>query len=117
MSICSTVTGSDAEPRATSKKYPLRRGRAAEQGPAWAELQAKRARVDGQNGGPAQPGKAPKRDKKTGLLRIPQKLYRNMAMAVSQWGMIKQGDKVLLGLSGGKDSLALLHCLLALKQK
>jgi len=109
--------GTDAEPRATSKKYPLRRGRAAEQGPAWAELQAKRARVDGQNGGPAQPGKAPKRDKKTGLLRIPQKLYRNMAMAVSQWGMIKQGDKVLLGLSGGKDSLALLHCLLALKQK
>ena len=112
--------------RASSKKYPLRRGRAAEEGPAWTVLKAKRARVGvGSGDAPTEAAAvaltggqaAPKRDKKTGLLRIPQKLYRNMAMAVSQWGMIKQGDKVLLGLSGGKDSLALLHCLLALKQK
>eukprot|EP00961_Rhodomonas_salina_P054017 725391-Rhodomonas_salina.1 len=31
--------------------------------------------------------------------------------------MIKDGDRVLVGLSGGKDSLSLLHILLALKRK
>ena len=37
--------------------------------------------------------------------------------AIGQYGMIKEGDKVMLGLSGGKDSLTMLHCLLALQRR
>ncbi|KAJ1471719.1 hypothetical protein T484DRAFT_1672241 [Baffinella frigidus] len=36
--------------------------------------------------------------------------------AVHDFSMIEKGDRVLLGLSGGKDSLALLHILLHLKK-
>eukprot|EP00959_Pyramimonas_sp_CCMP1952_P236708 4946955-Pyramimonas_sp.AAC.1 len=36
-----------------------------------------------------------------------------MTKAIKEWDMIRPGDRLLLGLSGGKDSLALLHCLLA----
>lgn len=31
--------------------------------------------------------------------------------------MIKHGDRVMVGLSGGKDSLSMLHLLLALQKK
>jgi len=34
-----------------------------------------------------------------------------------QWDMIQDGDRLLLGLSGGKDSLSLLHCLLEFQKK
>ncbi len=34
-----------------------------------------------------------------------------------QWDMIQEGDRLLLGLSGGKDSLSLLHCLLEFQKK
>lgn len=34
-----------------------------------------------------------------------------------QWDMIQEGDRLLLGLSGGKDSLSLLHCLLEFQRK
>ena len=38
-------------------------------------------------------------------------LRRKIGRALAQWKMIKEGDKVLVGLSGGKDSLVLLHAL------
>lgn len=38
-------------------------------------------------------------------------------MAVKEWNMIEEGDRLLLGLSGGKDSMALLHILLALQKR
>ncbi len=38
-------------------------------------------------------------------------LRRHIGRAIGDFGMIKKGDKVLLGLSGGKDSLVLLHAL------
>ena len=31
--------------------------------------------------------------------------------------MIREGDRILLGLSGGKDSMAMLHVLLAMQKK
>lgn len=37
--------------------------------------------------------------------------------AMIQWDMIQEGDRLLLGLSGGKDSLSLLHCLLEFQRK
>ena len=38
-------------------------------------------------------------------------LRRKIGTALSKWHMIEQGDNVLAGLSGGKDSLVLLHAL------
>ncbi len=51
------------------------------------------------------------------LLVPPKKLMKAVGQAIGDWKMIKDGDRLLLGLSGGKDSLALLHILLALKKK
>jgi len=39
-------------------------------------------------------------------------LERRLKQAQRQWGLIGQGDRLLLGLSGGKDSTTLLHLLL-----
>ena len=36
---------------------------------------------------------------------------------MNDFGMIEKGDRVLLGLSGGKDSLAMLHLLLYVKSR
>lgn len=47
----------------------------------------------------------------------PPKLLGLVAKAVSEWQMIQPGDRVLLGLSGGKDSLAMLHLLKALQRR
>ena len=38
-------------------------------------------------------------------------LRRKIGKAIAQWHMISQGDNVLVGLSGGKDSMILLHAL------
>ena len=40
-----------------------------------------------------------------------------MGQALIDWDMIQEGDRLCLGLSGGKDSLALLHILLAVQKK
>jgi tRNA(Ile)-lysidine synthase TilS/MesJ len=45
---------------------------------------------------------------KKGLSRS---LRRSIGRAVGDFSMIREGDKILLGLSGGKDSLVLLHAL------
>jgi hypothetical protein len=45
----------------------------------------------------------------------PKKVMKLVGQAIKEWNMIQDGDKLLLGLSGGKDSLALLHILKALQ--
>jgi hypothetical protein len=54
---------------------------------------------------------------KIGKVRPPAKLMRNINQAIIQWDMIQNGDRLLLGLSGGKDSLSLLHCLIEYRRK
>lgn len=45
----------------------------------------------------------------------PKSILRKVGRAIVDYEMIKDGDRLLLGLSGGKDSLALLHILGHLK--
>lgn len=47
----------------------------------------------------------------------PHTLLRLVGKAIADYGMIRRGDRLLLGLSGGKDSMTLLHVLLHLKDR
>ena len=44
-----------------------------------------------------------------------QQLYSKVRQAVDTYKMIEEGDKIALGISGGKDSLSLLYGLSGLK--
>ena len=44
-------------------------------------------------------------------------LARLAGRAIADFSMIREGDRILLGLSGGKDSLSLLHILRYLKRR
>jgi len=45
------------------------------------------------------------------FIKPPKTLLRQVGKALTDFNMIREGDRVLLGLSGGKDSLSLLHIL------
>lgn len=47
----------------------------------------------------------------TGFLKPPKSLLRKVGRAIADYDMIRDGDRLLLGVSGGKDSLTLLHIL------
>jgi len=47
----------------------------------------------------------------TTLVKPPKSLLRRVGRAIADYGMIRDGDRILLGVSGGKDSLSLLHIL------
>ncbi len=49
--------------------------------------------------------------------KVSRKLLKTVGQAIAEWSMIKEGDRVLLGLSGGKDSLTLLHVLHTLQKR
>lgn len=46
----------------------------------------------------------------------PKSLRRLAGKAIADYDMIREGDRILLGLSGGKDSLSLLHVLQLLQR-
>ena len=64
------------------------------------------------------PSSAPPLPKKLKFRHVkpPAKMMRTATQAIVQWNMINDGDRLLLGLSGGKDSLSLLHLLLEFKR-
>ena len=44
-----------------------------------------------------------------------QKLYSLVRKALNDYDMIEQGDRIAIGISGGKDSLALLYALAGIR--
>merc|ERR1711988_1481784 len=49
--------------------------------------------------------------------KIHRDLRHKVGAAISEFDMIKEGDRLLVGLSGGKDSLTLLHILLEMQKR
>ena len=45
-----------------------------------------------------------------------QQLYSYTRRAIDTWQMIDEGDKIAIGVSGGKDSLTMLYALKGLQR-
>jgi tRNA 2-thiocytidine biosynthesis protein TtcA len=53
-----------------------------------------------------------KQSKHTPLIKYTRNILRKVNTAVNEFGLIADGDRVCVALSGGKDSLSLLHLLI-----
>jgi tRNA 2-thiocytidine biosynthesis protein TtcA len=49
--------------------------------------------------------------------RLENKLLREMGRAIADFRLIEEGDRILVGVSGGKDSFTLLHLLMAKQRR
>eukprot|EP01064_Diplonema_japonicum_P028758 TRINITY_DN4497_c0_g2_i11.p1 TRINITY_DN4497_c0_g2~~TRINITY_DN4497_c0_g2_i11.p1 ORF type:complete len:983 (+),score=251.36 TRINITY_DN4497_c0_g2_i11:46-2994(+) len=70
---------------------------------------------------PTHTGSVPtgKKQKKNHILHgvhIPKSIRGPVGEAIKTYNMINEGDNILVGLSGGKDSMVLLHVLLAIQK-
>ena len=54
---------------------------------------------------------------KQALKKLEKQILRKTAQAINQYNMIEDGDKIMVCLSGGKDSYCLLEILLILQKK
>lgn len=45
------------------------------------------------------------------MIKLSKKIMRTMGRTNAAFGLIEEGDKILVGLSGGKDSLSMVHAL------
>jgi tRNA 2-thiocytidine biosynthesis protein TtcA len=73
------------------------------------------------NTGEDAPGHGPtsveKPDKLASLAKLEKLLLRDVGRAIAEWRLIEAGDRILVALSGGKDSYTMLDLLSALQRK
>jgi tRNA(Ile)-lysidine synthase TilS/MesJ len=51
------------------------------------------------------------------MVELSKKLIKQVGKTNAEYGLIKEGDRVLVGLSGGKDSLTLVHSLKQIQRR
>ncbi len=53
----------------------------------------------------------------TGTERLERRLLRDTARAIEDFALVEAGDRILVAVSGGKDSYVLLHLLMRLRER
>jgi tRNA 2-thiocytidine biosynthesis protein TtcA len=51
------------------------------------------------------------------VARLEKRIIRATAQAIQDFGLVEEGDRILVGCSGGKDSYTLLHVLMRLRER